>query len=134
MIGSNDVNPDDFTEKLKAEAGSAVSILTGSDFKSGIESGINFVKFFAPWCGHCKRLAPTWEDLGKKFANNKNVNIVKVDCTVEANKDLCNNEEVEGFPTIFLYKDGQKISEYSGSRSLEDLYDFVVKHLGHDEL
>lgn len=47
-----------------------------------------FIKFFAPWCGHCKKLTPTWEELhqlhGSKF------NVAKVDCTQEDAKDLCN--------------------------------------------
>ncbi len=41
---------------------------------------------------------------------------------------------MDGFPTLFLYKNGQKMSEYRGSRSLDDLHDFVVKHFEHDEL
>ena len=74
------------------EAG--VGILTGDTFKHGVENGVTFVKFFAPWCGHCKRLAPTWDELGKKFIGDGNVNIVKVDCTLDINKDLCNEQEV----------------------------------------
>jgi hypothetical protein len=42
--------------------------------------------------------------------------------------------QVDGFPTLFLYKDGEKVAEYTGSRSLEDLYEFVIKHIPHDEL
>lgn len=45
-------------------------------------------------CGHCKRLAPTWEELGKKFLNRKEVSIMKVDCTLEDNKQLCSDQEV----------------------------------------
>lgn len=77
---------------------------------------------------------------------------MKVDCTVEANKQLCSDQEVififvyyltiftllwlkvEGFPTIFLYRNGEKLSEYTGNRNLEDLYEFVKKHVQHDEL
>ncbi|XP_022904221.1 thioredoxin domain-containing protein 5 homolog [Onthophagus taurus] len=114
---------------------SPVVILNGKSFDSGIEKGFAFVKFFAPWCGHCKRLAPTWEELGKKFKKNPNVNIVKVDCTVDESKQLCSDQDVDGFPSIFLYKNGRKVSEYNGNRSLEDLTEFVIKHAGgHDEL
>lgn len=84
------------TEKPQTEEG-AVGILNGDTFKHGIESGITFVKFFAPWCGHCKRLAPTWDELGKKFVADANVNIAKVDCTLDINKDLCNEQEVKLF-------------------------------------
>lgn len=45
--------------------------------------------------------------------------------------------QVDGFPTLLLYKDGEKIDEYTGGRSFEDLDDFVVTHgkrLDHDEL
>ncbi|XP_053971858.1 thioredoxin domain-containing protein 5 [Hylaeus anthracinus] len=109
--------------------------LTGESFKHGIEKGVSFVKFFAPWCGHCKRLAPIWEDLGKKFFTNENVNIIKVDCTLDASKELCNEQEVDGFPTLYLYRDGHKVSEYSGARSLDDLYEFVASYVQpHDEL
>lgn len=45
-------------------------------------------------CGHCKRLAPTWEELAKKFVDNQEVSIVKIDCTLEVNKQLCNDQEV----------------------------------------
>ncbi|XP_076686826.1 thioredoxin domain-containing protein pretaporter [Andrena cerasifolii] len=109
--------------------------LTGDNFEHGIEKGISFVKFFAPWCGHCKRLAPIWEELGKKFFVNEDVNIVKVDCTLDASKELCNEQEVDGFPTLCLYRDGQKVSEYNGARNLDDLYEFVTNYLQlHDEL
>lgn len=109
--------------------------LTGESFKYGIENGVSFVKFFAPWCGHCKRLAPIWKDLGKKFLTNENVNIVKVDCTLDVSKDLCNEQEVEGFPTLYLYRDGLKVSEYNGARNLDDLYEFVMNYAQpHDEL
>lgn len=133
MLGS--ASADVREQKVETVTSSLVMILTGDDFHHGVETGIAFVKFFAPWCGHCKRMAPTWEELAKKFVGNSEVNIVKVDCTLEGNKQLCNDEEVDGFPSIYLYQNGKKISEYNGSRSLEDLHDFVMKHVNsHDEL
>lgn len=108
--------------------------LTAETFDNAIQKGVAFVKFFAPWCGHCKRLSPTWNSLREKFHNHNIVNIFKVDCNSESNKDLCNSEKIDSFPTLFIYKDGVKISEYVGTRSIEDLTDFVNKHIGHDEL
>jgi len=42
--------------------------------------------------------------------------------------------QVNGFPTMFLYRDGKKVEEYEGNRSLDDLYSFVSKNAKHDEL
>ncbi|KAH0945787.1 hypothetical protein HN011_000786 [Eciton burchellii] len=109
--------------------------LTPNAFRISIKKGLSFVKFFAPWCGHCKRLASTWDELNKKFIANNNVNILKVDCTLEVNKQLCDEQEVEGFPTLYLYRDGRKITEYDGSRNLDDLYEYVMtQYQIHDEL
>lgn len=109
--------------------------LTGDSFEHSVEKGVSFVKFFAPWCGHCKRLAPTWEELGRKFFANENVHIAKVDCTNNTSKQLCYEQEVDGFPTLYLYRNGRKVSEYNGPRNLDDLYGFVMNHLrAHDEL
>lgn len=115
---------------------SVVVVLTTDSFEHAVEKGTTIVKFFAPWCGHCKRMQPTWEQLAVKFVGTPGVKIAKVDCTVAESKELCSQQEVNGFPTLYVYRDGQKVTEYDGSRSLEDLYDFVQKHseAKHDEL
>jgi len=71
---------------------------------------------------------PVFQSLSEKFVGNPNIKIAKVDCTLQENRDLCNEQEVNGFPTLFIYKDGEKLSEYNGSRSLEDLHEFVTSH------
>lgn len=80
-------------------------------------------------------MAPTWDELAGKFAGSAVAKVAKVDCTLEESKDLCNEQGVDGFPTIFLYKQGEKVEEYLGNRQLEDLYEFVNKHAQqvHDE-
>ncbi|XP_055523496.1 thioredoxin domain-containing protein 5 homolog [Wyeomyia smithii] len=114
---------------------SAVLQLSEPNFQHTIEKGVTFIKFYAPWCGHCMRLAPTWEQLAEKFIGSDTVKIAKVDCTLEVNKVLCGEQKVNGFPTVFIYRNGEVLSEYNGNRSLEDLHDFVTRHLvEHDEL
>jgi len=109
----------------------AVVVLDKDNFEEKTKTGVVFVKFFAPWCGHCKRLAPTWEDLAKKYKDNAGVTIGHVDCTAaeNANRALCDANGVNGFPTLNIYKDGEKAEEYSGKRDLESLSAFVEKHL-----
>lgn len=109
---------------------SDVKFLDLDTFKGVIESGVTFVKFFAPWCGHCKRLAPTWDELAGKFASADDVTVAKVDCTSDdnKNKELCSEQGVNGFPTLHIYKDGKKVEEFSGKRTIEALEAFVDKH------
>jgi len=120
------------------EVKSAVAHLHKDNFDAEIKEGVTFIKFFAPWCGHCKRLAPTWEELAGKFAENAGVKIAKVDCTEGNNKnrEICTAQGVNGFPTLNIYKDGEKVDEYNGKRAIDDLEAFVNKHLGvaKDEL
>jgi len=69
------------------------------------ESGKNaFVKFFAPWCGHCKGMKPAWDALAAEYEGHPNVLVADVDC--DAQKDLCNGFGVSGYPTVKYWVDG----------------------------
>ena len=86
------------------------------------------IEFYAPWCGHCKALAPKYDILAGLYTEQGHadkVTIAKVDATANDVPD-----EVEGFPTIKLYKAGDKSNPvtYSGSRSIEDLIKFVEEN------
>ncbi|KAB7507841.1 Thioredoxin domain-containing protein 5 [Armadillidium nasatum] len=125
---------DDDNEKERERTAPTVVTLTGENIENAISIGTTFIKYYAPWCGHCKRLAPIFEELGKKFVGFEGVTIAKVDCTQEVNRDLCSNEKINGFPTLILYKDGEKQAEYNGDRSLSDMAEFITSRLTHDEL
>lgn len=88
------------------------------------------VEFFAPWCGHCKTLAPVYEELAQlfEFASDK-VQIAKVDADSE--RDLGKRFGVQGFPTLKWF-DGKsdKPSDYSGGRDLESLSAFITEKTG----
>lgn len=86
------------------------------------------IEFYAPWCGHCKALAPKYDILAGLYADqglDDKVTIAKVDATANDVPD-----EIQGFPTIKLYKAGDKANPvtYSGSRSIEDLIKFVEEN------
>ncbi|CEF65611.1 Protein disulfide-isomerase TMX3 [Strongyloides ratti] len=69
-----------------------------------------FVAFYAPWCGHCKRLMPTWEHLAHAVADKE------IDVRI-------------GYPTIIFFRNGVEIP-YEGERTNEKMLDFVIKSSG----
>lgn len=114
-----------------ATAKSAVLDLIPSNFDSIALSGKPaLVEFFAPWCGHCKTLAPVYEELGAAFSHaSDKLSIAKVDA--DANKSLGKRFGIQGFPTI-KYFDGksEKPLDYNGGRDLESLTKFVAEKTG----
>ncbi|KAL7419228.1 protein disulfide-isomerase precursor [Cryptotrichosporon argae] len=92
------------------------------------ESKDVFAEFFAPWCGHCQRLAPIWETLGERYAANANVVIAQMDAT-ENDIPPAAPFRVQGFPTLKFRPAGQAdFIDYNGDRSLESLVEFVETH------
>ena len=115
-----------------AAAASFVQDLTPSNFddivlKSGKPS---LVEFFAPWCGHCKNLAPTWEELATAFSGSSDkVTVAKVDA--DQHKTLGQRFGVKGFPTLKWF-DGKSETpvDYSGGRDLESLSAWITDKTG----
>eukprot|EP00967_Tisochrysis_lutea_P001454 scaffold1934_cov27-Tisochrysis_lutea.AAC.1 len=84
-----------------------------------------FVKFFAPWCGHCKRLAPAWEALAERDDLN-GAAVARVDCTRHA--AACSKYGVRAFPTLLLIeRDRAALRKYIGGRNIDSLSEFVRK-------
>lgn len=83
-----------------------------------------FVKFFAPWCGHCKRMKPDWDKLMAEYADSETVLVADVDC-IGAGKPLCDNVGVQGFPTV-KFGNPDSLEDYKGSRELGALQTFAA--------
>ena len=81
-----------------------------------------FVKFYAPWCGHCQQMAPNWASMSREMKGVLNVG--EVNCDVE--KRLCKDAKVKGYPTMFFFRGGERI-EYEGLRGVGDLTSFAKK-------
>jgi len=82
------------------------------------------VKFYAPWCGHCKSLAPTWEQAA---TNLKGVlPVVKVDCTSE--QSLCGRYGVKGYPTLKVFKNKKDV-DYNGGRDAKSIVNFATSQI-----
>jgi len=89
-------------------------------FRNAVSSGKPVVvKFYAPWCGHCKKLAPTWDELMKEHPGK----VIKVDA--DKNGDIAKEYGVQGFPTIMVFKGGKKVNDYDGPREKSSLQKFI---------
>ena len=83
---------------LSAAIASSQAIeLTPANWDTETAGKTVFVKFFAPWCGHCKSMKPDWDKLMEEFNSSDNQLIADVDCTGDG-QPLC--EGVQGFPTL----------------------------------
>jgi len=82
-----------------------------------------FVKFYAPWCGHCKSLQPVWDELQNTYNGSDGVSVVSVNC--EKNKDIAKKFNIRGYPTIKKIS-GSEIIDYNGSRSRSSLAKFIT--------
>ncbi|GAB4815143.1 hypothetical protein N2152v2_002189 [Parachlorella kessleri] len=108
---------------LASEASIATKLTADTFDEKTADGKVWFIKFFAPWCGHCKRLAPTWDTLAKEFKDSDSVQVATVDCTVE--KGICNKAEIRGYPTLKVYQGGEAKEQYRGSRELSALKEFL---------
>ena len=112
----------------------AVVDLTDATFEhltqaaTGATTGPWFVKFYAPWCGHCKSMAPAWEDLATAIGST--VNVAQVDCT--AHRSTCRRFGVKSFPTL-LFVDRGSVWEYEGERTAEPMQQWVEGGRAADE-
>ncbi|RYO94424.1 hypothetical protein DL762_000520 [Monosporascus cannonballus] len=118
--------------KRKLEMPSQVEMLTDASFKEIVGSDKNvLVAFTAPWCGHCKNLAPTWETLAQDFITEPDVVIAKVDAEAENSKATAQEQGVSSYPTIKFFAKGSTEGEpYNGGRSEKELIDFINEKTG----
>ncbi|KAJ6939252.1 hypothetical protein NC651_005632 [Populus alba x Populus x berolinensis] len=90
------------------------------------------VEFYAPWCGHCKKLAPEYEKAASILSSNDpQVVLAKVDANEDANKEIASQYDVKGFPTIvILRKGGKSVQEYKGPREADGIVEYLKKQSG----
>lgn len=120
-----------------------LTVVVGKNFEELVldETKDVLVKFYAPWCGHCKKLAPVWDELAEEYKDVKNLVIAKFDSTTNEAEGV----EVQGFPTLIFYpRDNKAGVPYDGARELADFKGWLEENSGvlkdkatgqgHDEL
>lgn len=103
---------------------SKVKKLNQGNFKSDVIDSKNMwmIKFYAPWCYPCQRLAPIWEKSAKRMQGI--INFGEVDCTKEV--ELSTNHNIKRFPTIkFFYKNHRAI--YKGGRTCKSIVNYAIR-------
>lgn len=86
------------------------------------------IEFYAPWCGHCKKLAPEYSKAASEFANkNSHIVLAKVDSTVQTG--IASRFEIQGYPTLKYFVDGVP-AEYNGGRTASEIVSWLEKRQG----
>ncbi|XP_077403959.1 protein disulfide-isomerase A3-like isoform X3 [Vanacampus margaritifer] len=108
-----------------------VLVLGDADFDYlATEHDTMLVKFYAPWCGHCKKLAPEFEKAASKLKGT--VQLAKVDCTAQV--DTCSRFGVTGYPALKIFRNGRDSASYDGPRSAEGIFEYMMKQTGPDSV
>ncbi|KAK9695486.1 hypothetical protein K7432_012936 [Basidiobolus ranarum] len=103
------------------------SILNSVNFATEVNTGTWLIKFYSPYCTYSKKLAPIWEqfsnDNGETLAT-KNIHIGELNCIEYGT--LCEENKVDGYPTINLFHNGKYVEEYTGPRDAQALADYAA--------
>lgn len=132
------------SEAIPAENSEPVTVVVGDSFNDIVldEAKDVLLEVYAPWCGHCKKLAPAWDQLGEEFSGDANIVVAKMDGTLNEVDGL----EASGFPTLKFYpaeagKTAASGLAYNGGREFADLKTYLQDNRksapaadDHDEL
>lgn len=115
------------------EASETVPMIIGSDaFQSTIASGATLATFCMDWCHHCQFVFKQMSKLIPRFKNDHQVKIVKLNCALDDNYDVCYKELCNGVPTTSLYVNGKRVVEDYQCDTVDEHEDMVRSNLDCD--
>jgi len=114
----------------KDDGPTEVVTLTAQNFKEVVKSNKDadvLVEFYAPWCGHCKQLAPEFKRAAAAFKDDKGVVLAAMDATAHT---VPKGFNVEGYPTLFFVPANDKANPvpYEGGRDANSMIQYLFKH------
>lgn len=113
------------SEDIPASNDEPVKVIVGKQFKELVVDNDNdvLVEFYAPWCGHCKKLAPIYEELAKELKDVPHLVIAKMDATANEVEGV----EIKGYPTLKFWSKDNKAApiDFDGERELPGLKSFL---------
>jgi len=125
-FAKGEVPPTIKSEPIPENNNGPVKILVQKNFDAIVKDSTKdvLVEFYAPWCGHCKKLTPIYEKLGETFGKIESVVVAKIDATAN---DVDPKYNIRGFPTLKFFPANNKDApiNFEGDRSLEPLAKFI---------
>lgn len=110
-----------------------VYTLTDKNFKRALtEFDHVLVKFYAPWCGHCKKLAPIYKEAAELLNTlTESVKIAEIDCTT--NSASCQKYGVKGYPTVMLFSKGSdEPTKFTAAREKAAIIEWLQEKTGYE--
>eukprot|EP00282_Hemiselmis_andersenii_P043389 CAMPEP_0172074654 /NCGR_PEP_ID=MMETSP1043-20130122/15531_1 /TAXON_ID=464988 /ORGANISM="Hemiselmis andersenii, Strain CCMP441" /LENGTH=139 /DNA_ID=CAMNT_0012735337 /DNA_START=30 /DNA_END=446 /DNA_ORIENTATION=+ len=113
VVGSAQKPPSDVVE------------LDDDNFDRLTQEGVWFINFYAPWCGHCKRIMPVWEKAGTEMQNS-GIKFARIDADAET--ETTERFKIQAYPT-FKIVDKKKVVDYRGDHQLDSFIRFAKEYL-----
>lgn len=117
---------------MSQDSESNVKVLDWDSYKAikaDSSADVLVTKVYAPWCGHCKRIAATWEEVGDRFADHENVIVAEWD----ASKDntILNHFKANGYPTIIIesLKDKFEPQKFEKARTADNFEEWIKEFI-----